>query len=71
MGLDKFDKFNEGSAGVDELIKKTEKDLIKELIKEVKKLKCMGNNAEYQGFQDAKDYVLDILNKKIAKTPKK
>lgn len=71
MGLDRFEKFNEASAGINELIKRTEKDIIKELIKDVKKLKCMGNNAECQGFQDAKEYVLDILNKKIAKTPKK
>jgi hypothetical protein len=71
MALDRFEKFNEGSAGIDELIKKTEKDLIKELIRDVKKIKHMGSQGEYQGFQDAKTYVLDMLNKKIAKTPKK
>ena len=42
MSLDKFDKFNEASAGINELIKKTEKDLIKELIKDVKKNEVHG-----------------------------
>jgi hypothetical protein len=71
MSLDKFEKFNEGSAGIDELIKRTEKELVKELIKDVKKLKCMGSNAESQGFEDAKKYILDLLNKRIAKNPTK
>lgn len=42
MGLDRFEKFNEASAGINELIKKTEKDIIKELIKDVKKIEVHG-----------------------------
>ncbi len=65
MGLDKFDKFNEGSAGVAELMKRTEKDLIKTIIKDVKKLRSFGNLGEHEGFEDARKGVLEILKKHL------
>ena len=58
MGLDNFDKFNEKASGFERLVKDTEKDLIKNIIKEVKKLK---STDEQQSFDDAKKQILEIL----------
>ena len=71
MGLDKFEKFNEGSAGIDELIKRTEKELVREIIKEIKKMNSMCDLGEDKGFEKARKRILDLLNSKIAKNPTK
>ena len=69
MAIDKFDKFNEAKSGVDDLVKRTEKTLIKDIVKDVKKLRNFGANVQDEGFKDAQNQVLETL-KKYLKTAK-